>query len=381
MRHELLRALHPPAGRHHAAGDRPVAGRASSPTASCRSRACRRSTSRPSASPPAGRAPIPRPWRRRVAAPLERRLGEIAGVTELTSRSSLGIDPHLDPVRSQPQHRRRRARRAGRPQRRADRPAGRPAVAAVVPQVQSGGDADHDPGAHLEHHAAERDLRRRRHRDRAAPVAGRRRRRGDRQRRRAAGDPRARQSGRARLDGAVAWRTCAPRSPTPTPPARSASSTATSAPITHRDQRPAAHRAANTTRSWCEAANGTVVRLSAVASIEQGVRNSRSAGWFNGQPSVLLVITKQADANVIETVDRIHELLPELKRWIPAGIDISVLSDRTSTIRASVSDMQLTLLATDRAGHAGGVPVPAARGRRRSPPASPCRCRSPAPAR
>ncbi|HEY6994631.1 MAG TPA: efflux RND transporter permease subunit, partial [Xanthobacteraceae bacterium] len=93
-------------------------------------------------------------------------------------------------------------------------------------------------------------------------------------------------------------------------------------------------------------ANGTVVRLSAVASIEPGVRNSRSAAWFNGQPSVLLVIRKQADSNVIETVDRIYELIPEIKRWIPAGIDITVLSDRTRTIRASVHDMQLTLLAT-----------------------------------
>jgi hydrophobe/amphiphile efflux-1 (HAE1) family protein len=93
-------------------------------------------------------------------------------------------------------------------------------------------------------------------------------------------------------------------------------------------------------------ANGTVVRLSSVASIEAGVRNSRSAAWFNGQPSVLLVINKQADSNVIETVDRIYELIPEIKRWIPAGIDISVLSDRTRTIRASVADMQLTLLAS-----------------------------------
>ena len=76
------------------------------------------------------------------------------------------------------------------------------------------------------------------------------------------------------------------------------------------------------------------------------MRNSRSAAWFNVQPSVLLVITKQADANVIDTVDRIYELLPELKRWIPADIEISVLSDRTQTIRASVLDMQLTLLAT-----------------------------------
>src|SRR5262245_33822194 len=93
-------------------------------------------------------------------------------------------------------------------------------------------------------------------------------------------------------------------------------------------------------------ANGNVVRLGAIAKIEQSVRNTRSAAWFNLQPSVLLVVTKQADANVIETVDRIREILPEIKRWIPADIDISVLSDRTQTIRASVFDMQLTLLAT-----------------------------------
>jgi multidrug efflux pump len=90
---------------------------------------------------------------------------------------------------------------------------------------------------------------------------------------------------------------------------------------------------------------GNVIRLGAIASIEEGVRNRRSAAWFNLQPSVLLVISKQADANVIDTVDRIRELMPELKRWIPADVDISVLSDRTQTIRASVLDMQLTLAA------------------------------------
>jgi len=95
-----------------------------------------------------------------------------------------------------------------------------------------------------------------------------------------------------------------------------------------------------------KAADGAVVRLSAIASVEQGTRNARSFGWFNRQPSVLLVINKQADANVIDTVDRIKALLPELKRFLPAGVDISVLSDRTTTIRASVLDMQLTLLAT-----------------------------------
>ena len=90
-------------------------------------------------------------------------------------------------------------------------------------------------------------------------------------------------------------------------------------------------------------ANGAVVRLSAVASIEPGVRNTLSAGWYNGQPSVLLVITKDSTANVIETVDLVYALLPDIQRYIPAGIDISVLADRTATIRASIHDMQLTL--------------------------------------
>ena len=89
--------------------------------------------------------------------------------------------------------------------------------------------------------------------------------------------------------------------------------------------------------------NGTVIRLTDIASVQASVRNSLAAGWYNHQPSVLLIITKQGDANVIETVDRIYELLPQLKQWIPAGLDISVLNDRTRTIRASVQDMQITL--------------------------------------
>jgi hydrophobe/amphiphile efflux-1 (HAE1) family protein len=92
--------------------------------------------------------------------------------------------------------------------------------------------------------------------------------------------------------------------------------------------------------------NGNVVRLSDVATIEQGTRNSRSAAWFNGQPAILIMITRANNANVIETVDQVRALIPEIKRWIPAGIDISVVSDRTGTIRASVLDMQYTLLAT-----------------------------------
>jgi hydrophobe/amphiphile efflux-1 (HAE1) family protein len=90
-------------------------------------------------------------------------------------------------------------------------------------------------------------------------------------------------------------------------------------------------------------AKGDVLRLSAVADVRQATRNSRSAAMFNNQPAILLTITKSADANVIDTVDRIREALPEIRRWVPEGIEISVLSDRTTTLRASVHDMQLTL--------------------------------------
>ncbi len=95
-----------------------------------------------------------------------------------------------------------------------------------------------------------------------------------------------------------------------------------------------------------KSAGGNFVRLADVAEVEDSVRNSRSIAWFNKQPAVLIQITKQGDANVIETVDRVKALIPDLKQWIPAGVEISTLVDRTSTIRASVQDMQWTLLAT-----------------------------------
>ncbi len=91
---------------------------------------------------------------------------------------------------------------------------------------------------------------------------------------------------------------------------------------------------------------GNFVRLSDVASIEDSVKNVRSVAWYNRQPAVLIEIRKQGDANVIETVDRVKALIPELKQWIPAGVEIATLVDRTVTIRASVVDMQWTLLAT-----------------------------------
>jgi hydrophobe/amphiphile efflux-1 (HAE1) family protein len=88
---------------------------------------------------------------------------------------------------------------------------------------------------------------------------------------------------------------------------------------------------------------GAIVKLGDIATVDRSVRNRLAAGWFNGKPAVLVIVTKQANANVIETVDHIKELLPELQRWIPSGINISILADRTQTIRSSVHDVQRTL--------------------------------------
>src|SRR5215472_7364585 len=93
-------------------------------------------------------------------------------------------------------------------------------------------------------------------------------------------------------------------------------------------------------------AHGAIVRLSDVAEVIDGVANVRLAAWFGQQPGILLIITKSVGANVIDTVDGIHEILPLLQSWMPPDIKLTILSDRTSTIRASVDDVEITLLIT-----------------------------------
>jgi multidrug efflux pump len=92
--------------------------------------------------------------------------------------------------------------------------------------------------------------------------------------------------------------------------------------------------------------NGAILRLSDVASVINGTANTRLAAWDGKQPAILLTITKQAGANVIATADGIRTLLPQLMRWLPPDIQVSVISDRTTTIRASVEDVQYTLMIT-----------------------------------
>ncbi|NVZ62379.1 MdtB/MuxB family multidrug efflux RND transporter permease subunit [Pseudomonas gingeri] len=90
--------------------------------------------------------------------------------------------------------------------------------------------------------------------------------------------------------------------------------------------------------------NGAPLRLKDVAQIVDGAENERLAAWANENQAVLLNIQRQPGANVIEVVDRIKALLPSITDNLPAGIDVTVLTDRTQTIRASVTDVQHELL-------------------------------------
>ncbi len=93
-------------------------------------------------------------------------------------------------------------------------------------------------------------------------------------------------------------------------------------------------------------AGGNSVILGDVATVAQATRNSRSEATFNGAPAVLIYVRKQASANVIQTVDAIKALIPQTQRFLPAALKVSVLNDRTTTIRSSVDHMVGTLFAT-----------------------------------
>src|SRR5271163_1661903 len=90
--------------------------------------------------------------------------------------------------------------------------------------------------------------------------------------------------------------------------------------------------------------NSAPVRVADIADVQDSVEDIRTAGYANGKPSVLLVIFRQPGANIIETVDRIYALMPELHDSIPQAIHLDVVMDRTTTIRASISDVERTLI-------------------------------------
>ena len=90
--------------------------------------------------------------------------------------------------------------------------------------------------------------------------------------------------------------------------------------------------------------NGAPVRLSAVGSVVNGVENNRVGAIYNGTPAVVLDIQRQPGANIVQTVEAIQQALPKLRKAIPSGIEVSIVTDRTETIRASVRDVQYTLM-------------------------------------
>ena len=92
--------------------------------------------------------------------------------------------------------------------------------------------------------------------------------------------------------------------------------------------------------------NGAPVRLSDVARVIDGVENDQLAAWANGKPAVLLDIRRQPGANIVQTVEHIRAIMPELRSVLPADVHLDVFADRTVTIRASVEDVQFTLILT-----------------------------------
>jgi len=92
--------------------------------------------------------------------------------------------------------------------------------------------------------------------------------------------------------------------------------------------------------------NNSPVRLSDVASVVDGVENDQLAAWANGKPAVLLDVRRQPGANIVQTVAQIRAVLPELRAALPADVHLDVFADRTVTIQASVHDVEFTLLLT-----------------------------------
>jgi multidrug efflux pump len=90
--------------------------------------------------------------------------------------------------------------------------------------------------------------------------------------------------------------------------------------------------------------NGAAIKLSDVADVEDSVENIRAAGYFDGKPAVTLQLYRQPSANIMATSDRVREALPSLKASIPAGIDMTVTGDRSTTILSSVRDVERSLL-------------------------------------
>jgi len=90
--------------------------------------------------------------------------------------------------------------------------------------------------------------------------------------------------------------------------------------------------------------DGAAIRLGDVAEVVDGVEDIRTLGLFNGQPAVIVLVTRQPGANVIATVDAVRDLLPELQAQLPPDVKLQVASDRTNSIRTALHEIEFTLL-------------------------------------
>jgi len=91
---------------------------------------------------------------------------------------------------------------------------------------------------------------------------------------------------------------------------------------------------------------GAAVRLGDIATVTSGSANTRAGGWFNDRPAVFVVVMRQPGANLVDTVDRVRAVLPQLKSWMSPGIEVSVFSDRSAAVRAAVAHIQSTIAVT-----------------------------------
>ena len=278
-----------------------------------------------------------------VAAPLERHLGQIADVNEMTSQSDLGttrimlqfgLDRDIDGAARDVQAAINAAR--------ADLPTSLQAESDLS-QDQSRRRADHGSGADLDDAHDRAALRSRLQHPAAAAVAASRRRRG-----RTCGARRCRRCGSRSIPGAIFHYgigledvRAALASANANSPKGAIEDDGFHYQIYANDQ---ATKAAQYRDLVIAYRNGAPVRLTDVAEVVDSVEDLRNAGLVNGKPGVVVVLSRQPGANIIKAVDNVRAELPRLIAALPGDVDLKVAVDRSTTIRQSLDDTQKTLI-------------------------------------
>ena len=356
---EHLRDLHPAAGGDDAAAGRRSGWPAPRRSRCCRCRRCRRSTSRRSRCRRRLPGASPETMASSVATPLERQFGRIAAVTEMTSSSSLGstsitlqfdLTRDIDAAARDVQAAINAARGylpanlPSNPNYRKVNPADSPIMILALTSTTLSKGQMYDAASTMMAQKLVADPRRR-------PGDGRR-------------QLAARRPHRAEPDDAEQVRhrpragAHAPsRPPTPTR-RRDSCRTATSA---GRSARTISCSRRSTTRRCIVAYHERRRRSASATSATRSTRveDIRTAGYVNGKPAVMVIVFRQPGANIIDTVDSVRAVLPQLKAAISQAIDVDVVMDQTTTIRASVRDVERTLHDLDRARDPRRLRVPA----------------------